>query len=376
MRIISFIVCFLLVSIVFSVEGYEEKETFEHRSITREKILEIAEAYADHEWYPTVENIFHGFCNDCNKQVDTPDSNYYGSGGWIVGEKNIGVPYQWGGFSSLSGLGLFPQEDFDEQYTGTGGYSGTIHYGGDIACVGSYGCIRACGVDCSGFVSRCWNLPGKESTKSLPDISIKIKYDSLKPGDILDIPGEHVILFKEFVNEEKTLIRTIEANWPKVYENIYNAEVSVDGYSITLDGGKTYEIYTYEHISNFPPSLPIIDGPTHGKTWILYTYTLNSTDPDGDDIAKYIINFGDGTSEVTLNGPYASGDEVIAVHLWTKVGFYTIKAKAVDLYGHETDWSELTVTMPRDKTASSSPFLIFLERYPLLQTLLMRLGLQ
>jgi hypothetical protein len=60
-------------------------------------------------------------------------------------------------------------------------------------------------------------------------------------------------------------------------------------------------------------------------------------------------------------------------HIWDEEGTFTIKAQAKDKYGAESYWSEFTVTMPRDKSVSSSPLLRFLERYPLLNLLLQKL---
>ena len=342
--------------------GNEEIEVFYDVEITREMIIEIAETYLIHEWFPTENNVFHGNCPHCGKWVDTPDSDFYGSG-WKSGETNIGVPYQWGGFSSISGLNLSNEEDFDEQYTGTGEYAGIIHYGGDIHTQGSQ-CSRACGVDCSGFVSRCWNLSSKESTSTLPGISNQIKYEYLKPGDILDKPGYHVILFKEFVNEEKTLIRTIEANFPKVFENIYVAEASQDGYSVTLNGVVTYQIYSYENIPNNIPDAPTIDGPSNGRSGDVLTYTFNAIDPDGEDI-RFHIDWGDGNAN---NTDYVvSGTDKMISHVWGAQGNYTIMAYAEDIYNAESDWVVLDVEIPRTRASS---YLWFLDRFPLLKRLL------
>ena len=118
------------------------------------------------------------------------------------------------------------------------------------------------------------------------------------------------------------------------------------------------------------PSKPIIDGPTHGTIGVEYNYTFNSTYEC--DYLIYTINWGDD-SPVEYIGPYLQGIEVNASHIWNKKGTYIIKARAEDEFGYFGPWSEFTVTMPRDKSISSSPFLRFLERYPLLNLLFQRL---
>ena len=278
MKIKTIIVCTLLVSIIFSVEANEEEiETSEHGSITREKMIEIAEAYVNYEWYPTEENIaprtifyniFHslmyillnnfpilifisalfGF-----KYIDTPDRDTYTEWpewvGWKADELNIGVPYQWGGFSSISGFNLTNPEDFEDQYTGTGSFEGKIHYAGDIFCDFQITSKKACGVDCSGFVSRCWNLSVKQSTRTLtePEFSIPITFDNLQMGDILIRPGYHVMLFDEFIDENKTNIQVFEAGpCCKVGQWSYDViNVSDDGYFIELNSTGIYELYSY-----------------------------------------------------------------------------------------------------------------------------------
>ena len=62
----------------------------------------------------------------------------------------------------------------------------------------------AAGVDCSGFVSRCWRLSRPFSTRELPVLSISLpSWDELKTGDILIAPGRHVLLFIRWEGAEK-----------------------------------------------------------------------------------------------------------------------------------------------------------------------------
>ncbi|MFI6283893.1 hypothetical protein ACIBCM_03885 [Streptomyces sp. NPDC051018] len=51
------------------------------------------------------------------------------------------------------------------------------------------------GIDCSGFVSRCHRLRGKLSTRELPGRYLDIDHRRLLPGDVLNRPGDHVVLF-------------------------------------------------------------------------------------------------------------------------------------------------------------------------------------
>ncbi len=115
------------------------------------------------------------------------------------------------------------------------------------------------------------------------------------------------------------------------------------------------------------PSVPDINGPRVGTTEVKYDYGFVSTDLDGDDVSYEII-WGDGTGYNTTFHP--SGEEVIVSHTWVEDGEYKIRARAQDIFGAYSDWKEIIVTMPRDKSISSSLFLRFLERYPLINQVL------
>jgi hypothetical protein len=51
--------------------------------------------------------------------------------------------------------------------------------------------------DCSGYVDMAWHLNSDQNTSALPGISTQLgSWKDLQPGDILDYPGVHTILFK------------------------------------------------------------------------------------------------------------------------------------------------------------------------------------
>jgi hypothetical protein len=99
---------------------------------------------------------------------------------------------------------------------------------------------------------------------------------------------------------------------------------------------------------NMPPKKPIITGRTNGKMNTEYEYKFISIDPEGDNIEEYFIDWGDNSGELSI-GPYQSGVEASANHTWSEKGDYTIKVKARDILGAESNWSTLTVNMPKTK---------------------------
>ena len=94
-------------------------------------------------------------------------------------------------------------------------------------------------------------------------------------------------------------------------------------------------------IGNQPPYPPTIDGPTVGDPGEELTYTFVAEDPEGHDV-YYYIEWGDGNDTGWI-GPYPSGEEITRSHSWSENGTYVIRAKAKDIYGHESDWSEFFV---------------------------------
>ncbi len=120
-------------------------------------------------------------------------------------------------------------------------------------------------------------------------------------------------------------------------------------------------------VENQPPTAPIITGPNSGKPGISYDYIFNSTDPEGDPV-MYFVDWGDNNTDWTEYSD--SGKEIMLKHNWSKKGDYTITAKAQDIYGAESNWSEFKVEIPRNRMSINSLFLWFLERFPLLEKLL------
>ncbi|HSI14933.1 MAG TPA: hypothetical protein VK961_22970 [Chthoniobacter sp.] len=172
--------------------------------ISREEVLLIARSYAEHIWTATAQNGKHG-PDARGIDVQTPDTsaNKAEPGKWRVGEDNIGMPYKWGGFDT-------PQS-FDagvaEGKAAGDVYSSTKRRLGDAAVSD-----EAVGIDCSGFISRCWKLPHKCGTATLPGYCELLKStDDLQPGDVMDSPNGHVVLFVHWLNVSKSKALFYEA---------------------------------------------------------------------------------------------------------------------------------------------------------------------
>jgi len=132
------------------------------------------------------------------------------------------------------------------------------------------------------------------------------------------------------------------------------------GYNVCLDGDTAFigadhdnnvngvdsgSLYVFlKKPENQPPEKPTITGPAKGKAKFAVEYNFTTSDPEGDEVS-YFIEWGDGTNSSWV-GPYPSGDVIKQSHTWAKKGTYIIKAKVKDIYGNESGWGTLTVTMP------------------------------
>lgn len=164
-----------------------------------EKVIEIAMSYAEHKWYAHQKNVLHGIDEE-GRFVDTPDVTWKGEvltcGWWKVNQVNIGIPYGWGNASSL--------EEFDAGIE-MGKYAGNVPED-----TSRYGSRCSVGVDCSGLLTVCWELPKKIAARDIPVIAEVIDVKDIRRGDVLAIRS-HVMLFKEFLDEEKMKVRIIDA---------------------------------------------------------------------------------------------------------------------------------------------------------------------
>jgi hypothetical protein len=103
------------------------------------------------------------------------------------------------------------------------------------------------------------------------------------------------------------------------------------------------------------------------------TYFSITTDPQQDEI-YYWFDWGDGSNSGWI-GPYNSGLEGEASHIWEKNGKYKVKVKAKDINDYESLWSDsLQIFVPRNKFSRnfiiSCLFLRLFKIFPILEKLI------
>jgi hypothetical protein len=213
----------------------------------------------------------HWYC-DTNNTVSSHDPTYQSefTVGWHYGEA-----YKWGGYDDESGF----TTKIDNGYA-----AGYAHSDGVVDW--------ACGIDCSGLVSRCWALAWKYGTYALDDISWPITWDPLEEGDILLRPGNHVVIFDHWIFPGESfwgIDASVSVNPARVSaRNFEKATLQSDGYSPKR----------YKHFIEWPDSPPggwtfmtwgqikaIFGGqPDYGNSYGLWSYGVFSGNNYADGV--------------------------------------------------------------------------------------------
>jgi|GEM_PF-4733038 len=104
---------------------------------------------------------------------------------------------------------------------------------------------------------------------------------------------------------------------------------------------------TYGEEENIAPLPPQIEGPSEAKVRTVTFYNFTAIDPNGDDI-QYYIEFESGQGYWT-DDYFSSGEQISRGWRWTEKGTLTIRSKARDSYGLESNWATLEITLPRSR---------------------------
>lgn len=167
----------------------------------------LAWDYYENSWYCSYANYTRSCPNNTRPRYITSYNRYYSS-----------VPYKWGGWHTI------------------GQFNSAMNDGKDAGDIDT-SAVSSCtyGVDCSGFVSRLWQLGEKRSTYTIDnsDIAYSIPTESVTLGDILNKPGSHVVF-----------VRYISGNgvqtWESTKTNSYDRVVTMWRSWANLNGYKAY----------------------------------------------------------------------------------------------------------------------------------------
>jgi len=192
--------------------------------VTREEAIATAYRYTQVQWMPEERHVRHG-PDSRGIVVHTPDRTLATRGWWQPGVLAKSMPYQWGGFDT--------PESFLEKIS-AGKIAGDVGDGPKRQLGDAGTSAESCGIDCSGFVSRCWNLRRPYSTRELHRICDPLcSWEDLRPGDIL-LNDHHVVLFVKWSVPGRE-IAAYEAGsspvWKVNARRFARAKLLKDGYS-------------------------------------------------------------------------------------------------------------------------------------------------
>lgn len=155
------------------------------RPLSRESIRQTGLAFANYVWRLNLSSYGpdpDARCSGFNR-IRRP--------GYLIGRAGQdvqGVPYCWGCQGSLSQFA---------NRVAHGALAGNV-------CTHNTPRTDVVGVDCSSFVSAAWGLSTHFTTSAIPSIASLVQNPwDLKPGDALNKPGSHVMLFMGFTPDRK-----------------------------------------------------------------------------------------------------------------------------------------------------------------------------
>jgi len=254
-------------------------------TVTRNQAVATGDTYVQHQWTATPANLTNGIVTD-------PDGDLVQTPAWVVVGLNQAVPYKWGGYNTIS-------------YFDTGMASG--YYAGDIHTDGYSAYAR--GVDCSGFICRCWNTDTVYTTREMDDpdygpITLPLaSWDDIQAGDAIHKHG-HVRMAIAGVQDGSILVvesAGTATDWRVGYSSYTLAE---------LEG------YTPRYYVGMDGALPAIVSAnsgswTEGSTWVgglaptsaddVLILSGHTISVDGATATCRSVNFGADDALIDLN---------------------------------------------------------------------------
>ncbi|MFC2062239.1 hypothetical protein ACFLUV_06980 [Elusimicrobiota bacterium] len=175
------------------------------------------------------------------------------------------------------------------------------------------------GIDCSGFVSACWDIT-RTNTTGLANMSIELNSrNELKPGDILDYPDSHAVLILTEPDNGKADIAEAVAPYVQILRNI---DLSIYGSS--------YKPYTaFPLLTDISPSDGEIvnDNTPEIKFIVKSKSSINSSsidiDIDGISVSASVTSIGTNEYEVsgTPSQNLPDGQRQLSIHVTNSSGF-------------------------------------------------------
>jgi rhodanese-related sulfurtransferase len=192
-----------------------------------------------------------------------------------------------------------------------------------------------------------------------PECPIRYDYDEFE---------YNVTFLQWFINEyssQELVIYCASGGRSRIVSNVL-CDANFTGIVYNMLGGiNDWKDEGYPVRKNTAPEAPDINGPTQVKVNTPTDYTLSTTDIESDVVYYWIQWCDDNITE--WDGPYESGEDVVFTNTWCHKGTFTIKAKAIDFYGLESEITELEITVPRIKVININLIDMLFEQFPQFQ---------
>jgi len=210
-----------------------------------------------------------------------------------------------------------------------------------------------------------WNYPPVADfifTPADPEPGEEIEFDASSSTD----PDENIVIFEWDWDNDGEYDESVPI--PRTTHIFDNAGL----YPVTLNVKDEYSANDTKmmivKVGNVAPLKPEIDGPTKGKPFRYYNYTITLIDPDGDMVyARW--DWGNGDI-YPWEGPFTSGTEITESYVWSSRDTYIVKAQVKDDYNAESEWGEFEVKIPRNNARKNLLILRFLEGYPVIKQIM------
>ncbi|MCE1189816.1 MAG: T9SS type A sorting domain-containing protein [Ignavibacteria bacterium] len=211
----------------------------EKAASSRAQAMKIAETYVLARYVCQAANLA---VND----VQAPDGDTVRTPPRLTIGANAKVAYKWGGFNTIS--------DYNSGLS-------LGRYAGDINCndVSSY----AVGVDCSGFVSRCWQLTSHVVTSSMPNVTTALAtWDSLRPADAVHRVGHVRMFIQKNSNGSLKVVESSGRDWGVSYWSYMPSD-------LTTYAPRSYNSMVTDYSFNRPELLSAVSVSSNGVrlTW-------------------------------------------------------------------------------------------------------------
>jgi hypothetical protein len=182
--------------------------------VKRVEMIETAKAMAEFKWVAATPNL------------KAPCIKNYRSR-FREGQPVSGVAYDWGGMDEVA---AFEKKLKESQAAGSHQEEGVSD------------CTA--GVDCSGFVSLCWRQKMKFGTATIGKIAPTLQniniFTDLKPGDALNKPGSHIVMFAAYNPDGTIDVYEASGSASRVVLSRRNTWVKFRGY-VPIRYGATVE---------------------------------------------------------------------------------------------------------------------------------------